>query len=97
MDNHEIIFRLNEADLLLSRYKEILTPVLVELANRKMQAVGIPYSGKFGCFEEGIDTLCMHKDGDERPPLFDAPYDWEDKTREQFFKNLQNISLSGFF
>ena len=101
MNNDEIISRLNEADLLLSRYKELIAPALAELANRKMKAVGVSYRGEFGCWEEGIDTLCMHIE--DRKALawsnesYSKAYDWENETREKLFSNLKNISLSGFF
>ena len=99
MDDKELRRRLKEADALLAQYRLLLTPVLEDLARRKEAATGAKYTGHFGCYEEGINALCIHR-ADDSPPLKGddhSPVDWELFMVEKFFNSLEHINLSGFY
>ena len=94
----EMRSRLLEADALLAYYKKLLEPVLSTLAVLKGQATGNRYSGNFGCWEEGVDTLCIHIEGGNRPFSSDHRYyKWEDEMRETLFAGLDNVHIGGHF
>lgn len=101
LNDEEIRNTLIKADSILDEYQKILTPVLRELAKRKEEYTGYKYNGEFGCYECGIDTLCIHIKGNYNiTNIINSdnfnPYQWEEETRE-LFSGLQNIFLRGHF
>ena len=105
MTEQEILERLKVADRHLTEYKELLKPVLEELAKRKsIHVFGKEggYEGNFGCWEAGIDCLCLHiEDGFKPPRISDRDKykkymarvrsfedQWNDKTRKIDVKNI---------
>ena len=98
MDDNELRRRLQEADALLAQYRLLLTPVLEDLVRRKEAATGAKYMGHFGCYEEGINTLCIHRVDDSPPRARDdeRPNDWTLAMTNKFFFFLEHIHLSGF-
>lgn len=65
MTDDEILAALKRADELLDEYKRVAGPAVKELARQLSLAVGKReghYDGQFGCYDEGIDTLCLHLD-----------------------------------
>lgn len=63
MTDEEILENLKKADAFLEEYKKLAKPVAEELAQRKSMAVfGKPglYTGNLGCWESGIDFICLH-------------------------------------
>ena len=97
MNDDTIRTRLHQADSLLGEYKRLLRPVLRELAARKSTAAGVQYSGDFGCWEQGIDTLCFHLQAE----LFQIPsngsdLDWQREIQASFCVGLKHIHLRGY-
>lgn len=74
MDEAEIIDRFKRAHAKLLEYREIIQPAADALAELKSIAVyGKPgcYDGDLGCFDGGIDVVCLHiKEDIPRPELF---------------------------
>jgi hypothetical protein len=98
----DILVAFKEADELLRRYKEVISPAIAELARLKGEVNNLSYSGDLGCWEEGIDTVCLHIKGEERPS-FDSPgtratYEWEHLWRDRLTaEGITNIHLQGHY
>ena len=63
MDDKEIVAAYKQCKQLLDEYKKIAQPLAEELAKRKsMYVFGKPggYQGDLGCWEAGMDTICLH-------------------------------------
>jgi len=99
MTDEEIISRFREADALLAKYREILEPVLSELAEKKSMVVfGKPgmYRGEFGCWEQGCDTICLHlKDSGHEPPNSHLAYEFEHEWNQKI--STERVTIFGFW
>ena|SRR3990167_9237043 len=97
MNDQELKKELKELDSLLDIYLRRIKPIAIELAERKSKYTRRSYDGNIGCWETGIETLCMHIRNDSKYPAQDddSSYKWADEIIEQFFMDLQHICLQG--
>lgn len=112
MTDDKIIAALKRGNDLLKEYEEIMKPVAKELAHRKsMMVFGTigGYSGDLGCWEAGIDLICLHLadefrnhpdhlDRYSRLEARDRTMDFEDMWRRKAEKEkVFKIHISGHF
>jgi hypothetical protein len=100
----EMLEQLKKADALLEEYIQTVRPVAAELARRKSLAVWgneITYSGRLGCYEEGLNTICLHnicdattRDRDNHHKAIEFDIMWDGKARAA---GIKNISIQGYF
>lgn len=102
MDDAEIIRRLQEADALLARYTEVVKPAAEALAERKsLHVYKEPghYTGDLGCWESGINEICLHTKEipkfEESEKHYDLIFDFEDEWRKK--APLKNIYIGGHY
>lgn len=63
MNDKELVAGMKRCKKLLDEYRRVATPLAKEMAKRKSMFVfGKPdgYRGELGCWEEGVDTICLH-------------------------------------
>jgi hypothetical protein len=104
MTDKEIIDGLKEADACLQQYVKIVRLIAVELAIQKSEVVWgntTSYDGDLGCYESGIDTICLHSaqdpishDKDKMHKAFEFDTSWYDRIRKA---GIKHISITGFF
>jgi hypothetical protein len=100
----EMLEQLKKADALLEEYIGTVRVVAAELARRKSLAVwgnATTYAGRLGCYEEGIDAICLHNIYDAKTRRRDKHHKaikfdrmWHDKIRAA---GIKNISIQGYF
>ncbi len=95
----EIVEKLKLADAALGQYRSLIEPVAKELAKRKSRFVyrkDTAYIGQLGCYEAGVDTICLHisdqysKHGEKN---LKKALDFQDKWSKK--AKLKNIKISG--
>lgn len=109
MIDDKIIDALRQADLLLGEYIKLLSPIAKKLADMKSKLVfgkkGY-YAGGLGCYEDGIDNLCLLlRDKGYPKKGFPGKTHWEKAyaAQEKIFAEIRskiilcNINLSGHF
>ena len=95
MNDEELIAALELGDSYLEQYLESIKPVLVELSKRKEHYTGYKYVGEFGCWESGIEDLCIHiADSSQYREIDYSPYKWRD-TVAHLFSGVNHIYLGG--
>lgn len=111
LSDKEVMDRLKECDELLAVYQEKIRPVANELARRKSEYVfkrkgRCGYRGELGCWEEGIDTVCLHiKDRENRKTLSaledrvgNRPYVFQVKWLRKLAKaGIKNVHVGGHY
>jgi len=103
MTRDEMREKLKHADSLLQEYRDAVKPIAEQLAEEKSQHVfGQPggYSGDLGCWEDGINAICLHiKEGNWlKETGLPSASDWEEKVRRDLgFDKLENVYLIGHF
>jgi hypothetical protein len=100
----EMLEQLKNADVLLEEYIRTVRVVAEELARRKSLAIwgdATTYAGRLGCYEEGIDTICLHNtcrdktnDSDKHHKAIEFDLMWYDKVRAA---GIKNIMIQGYF
>lgn len=108
MTEQELLGALIKADVLLAEYERVVKPVAEELARLKSLAIygkeGC-YSGDLGCWEEGINTVCLHIEDhargqtleEDRPfhdKAIDFGFEWSRKAQDA---GVRRIHISGHF
>lgn len=101
MNSEQMKSKLKEADELLSKYVKLVKPVAKELAIRKSRLNNkkFKYTGELGCWEMGVDSICLHivgtkcPNGDERNVISR----FEQELHEEFGKELEYIKVSGHY
>jgi len=109
MPEEELKRRVAEAKEHLRKYVELVIPVAEDLAERKSMAIfGRPggYQGKLGCWEAGIDMICLHiadgfqkeADGEDYGHVHgDKVRAFEDEWRKKLDINFNPLYLSGHY
>lgn len=108
MTDDEIRSGLVECEALLKRYKEFAKPIAEELARRQSLHVYKEegrYSGDLGCYESGIDTICVHnirprdvifRKLESSEIIYRLTNSFRDEIEKKFFADLKNVRLTGF-
>ena len=100
MTDEELRQGLIEADNLLGEYIRIVTPLLSGLSERHIQVVGGKYEGKLGCFDTGIECICMHsidtRTGQNKEKQI-LSYENGCKLSDKFFAGLKHLVLTEYF
>lgn len=63
MNDKDLVSGMKRCKKLLDEYAKAVRPLAEEMAKRKsIHVFGKPggYDGDLGCWEEGIDTICLH-------------------------------------
>ena len=108
MTDQEILRRIEYASKLLQLYAEVIQPAADELARRKSLYVfgeENRYFGHLGCWDEGINTVCLHITDETyekvdalRDKVSEKAYEFEQEWRNILYeRKVKKISLSGFY
>lgn len=86
IDETEARARIALADKLLEDYQCELMPVLEYLKEQfcaEFSVDPVAVHPAFGCWEDGIDTICLHSDGGVGPDFGSAAYPaWHDRVTD---------------
>ena len=105
MTDAEVLEKLKIADNLLTEYQKIVDELLPYLSAQKSNFVFSKpdgYEGHLGCYESGIDTLCIHITDDAREWRDQnedfSCYEWEREWAEKMIAaGINKIHISGHF
>lgn len=95
MTDEQVLEGLKKADHLLAQYRAQVEPIAAELAKKKSIFVfgnESSYSGDLGCFESGINSVCLHIVAGARGPDY-KDYQRRAEDRAYDFENTWNIRL----
>lgn len=102
MMDEEIREKLAWCDHLIEEYKREAYLIADELARRKSSMVfgcDDAYEGRLGCFEQGIETICLHISDKyisyESDELHDKSVEADRSLSDRF--RAKHVSISGFF